>query len=154
MTYKAGKKKKKLAFNNLKSDNLCNAAMITPRVHKCSKNLDVTSEFRCQRGDMKPVPYWGTMIMLWPMKLTIIWHFLLGASEMLHAAGRKDCSNYTKILGTAVQNLGLGNKAQRFCALLNSLKYKHLRWKWIDRYKTHTAKLIHMKLCYHLATKW
>jgi hypothetical protein len=41
------------------------------------------SNSRRQVGDMKKFPHWGPTI-LWPVNLTVIWRFLLGAGELIN----------------------------------------------------------------------
>jgi hypothetical protein len=47
---------------------------------------------------MKQVSYWGPTLMQWPVTLTVIWRFLLGACELTHifACKERKCSNYAE----------------------------------------------------------
>ena len=39
---------------------------------------------RCQEDDIKQVLYWGVTVLEWPVNLTLVWWFLLGACELIH----------------------------------------------------------------------
>jgi hypothetical protein len=62
--------------------------MCRPKCHKLNqgstnipKILEPPPNSRCQKGD-KEVPYWGPIILQWPVNLPVDWYFLLYAMTM------------------------------------------------------------------------
>jgi hypothetical protein len=54
-------------------------------VHKFSENLGIASKFLARNIDRNQVPHWGPTSLQWPVNLTVMWGFLLGAcAEILH----------------------------------------------------------------------
>jgi len=65
---------------------------------------------------MKQVLYWRPLSLVWPMNLTVIWHFLLGACELIYIfiCKEKNCNNYPKnIGGLCTKHSCWGNQAFR-----------------------------------------
>jgi hypothetical protein len=54
---------------------------------------------RCQEGDMEHVP---STVLVWPVNLAVIWHFLIGACELIHilyVREEENCSNCAENIG-------------------------------------------------------
>lgn len=50
----------------------------------------------CQKGDMKHSPRWQLTVLVWPVKLSVIWRFLLSMCEMMHffvCNEERNCNN-------------------------------------------------------------
>lgn len=58
-------------------DNLIQDSINFPQIQKPS------SSSWCQKGKMKPTPYRGATFLEWPVNLTLLWHFLLSACELI-----------------------------------------------------------------------
>jgi hypothetical protein len=84
--------------------------------------LEQRPNSRRQEGDTKQVPYWGRAILYWPVDVTVIWRFLLGACELIHifvCKEKKTAIITLQILGAIVKKIGcLGNLAPGICAPL------------------------------------
>lgn len=80
------------------------------------------SNCRCQKGDLKQVPYWESTVLEWLVNLFVLMHFLLIVCELIHifciGEGVRTAVSMLTILDTTLQITHQYDQAYHICTLL------------------------------------